>query len=370
MQALLNQLVYFGFFQSLLLLVIYGVSRTNRKRINGYMALFIGIVSFGLIGKVLYTAGVANYNFRLISLSELSALLFGPTIFLFTRSIVERKSFSRQDLMHYLPALVYVVFVAVYFVIPSDTVINARAKTGELMRVIYACHAVGLVVNIAYWFKAWQLLKSFEVAVQNELSYEPQTHFLKRFLVITGICLLVWMALLLTSFGGLAMLERQARPYIWLLLVLIILFISYYGMIAPQVLQLLPIGKQEVKKYTRSKLSAADLNRLKEQLDHLMLEKKPYLNSKLLKSELAEMLGVNNPELARLLNENIGMNFFEYVNYYRIKEFVALAETEKAKQLTFFGLAQEAGFHSKTTFNKSFKRLMGISPSAYFNKNL
>lgn len=370
MQTLLNQLVYFGFFQSLLLLFIYGFSPKNRKRINGYMAFFIGVISFGLIGKVLYTAGVGNYNFRLISLSELSALLFGPTIFLFTRSIVQRKPFSKQDLMHYLPAFVYIIFVAVYFVIPSDMVISNRAKTGELMRVIYACHAVGLVVNITYWFKAWQLLKGFEIDVQNELSYEPQTNFLSKFLIITGICLLVWAALLLISFGGLEMLERQARPYIWLLLTLIILFITYYGMIAPQVLQLLPVERQGVKKYTQSKLSASDLDRLKVELDNLMLEKKPYLNSKLLKGELAEMLGVNNPELARLLNENIGMNFFEYVNYYRIKEFVALAKTEKALQLTFFGLAQEAGFHSKTTFNKSFKKLMGTSPSAYFNKNL
>lgn len=370
MQTLLNQLVYFGFFQSLLLLFIYGVSPKNRKRINGYMAFFIGVVSFGLIGKVLYTAGVGNYNFRLISLSELSALLFGPTIFLFTRSIVQRKSFSNQDLTHYVPALVYIAFVAVYFVIPSNEVLVARDKTGELMRVIYACHAVGLVVNIFYWMKGWQLLKTFETDVQNELSYEPQTNFLKNFLIITGICLLVWTGLLLTSFFGFDMLERNVRPYLWILLTLIILFITYYGMIAPQVLQLLPVGKQEVKKYTQSKLSASDLDRLKIQLDALMLEKKPYLNSKLLKAELAEMLGVNDPELARLLNENIGMNFFEYVNYYRIKEFVDLAKTEKAQQLTFFGLAQEAGFHSKTTFNKSFKRLMGTSPSAYFNKNL
>lgn len=370
MQTLLNQLVYFGFFQSLLLLFIYGFSPKNRKRINGYMAFFIAIVSFGLVGKVLYAAGVGNYNFRLISLSELSALLFGPTIFLFTRSIVQRKSFSKQDLVQYIPAVVYTVFVAVYFVIPSDTILVARDKTGELMRVIYACHAVGLVVNIFYWMKGWQLLKTFETDVQNELSYEPQTNFLKNFLIITGICLLVWAGLLLTSFLGFEMLERQVRPYIWLLITLIILFITYYGMIAPQVLQLLPIGKQEVKKYTQSKLSASDLDRLKEQLDALMLEKKPYLNSKLLKAELAEMLGVNDPELARLLNENIGMNFFEYVNYYRIKEFVDLAKTEKAQQLTFFGLAQEAGFHSKTTFNKSFKKLMGTSPSAYFNKNI
>ncbi len=120
------------------------------------------------------------------------------------------------------------------------------------------------------------------------------------------------------------------------------------------------------KKYTQSKLSKSDLDHLQTKLDQLMVEKKPYLNRKLLKAELADMLGVSSPEIARLLNENIGMNFFEYINYHRIKEFVELAKTDNAKNLTFFGLAQEAGFNSKTTFNKSFKKLMGASPKEYF----
>jgi len=100
-----------------------------------------------------------------------------------------------------------------------------------------------------------------------------------------------------------------------------------------------------------------------------MEEKQPYLNNKLLKAELAKMMGVSNPELARLLNERIGMNFFEYVNYFRIKEFIRLAKSEKGKNMTFFGLAQEAGFNSKTTFNKSFKKLMGLTPKEYLAKN-
>lgn len=368
MQTLLNQLVYFGFFQSLLLLVIYWFSPKNRKHINGYMAVFIGVLSIGLIGKVLHSMGVAGGDFRLISMSELSALLFGPTIFLFTRSLLQQQTFSKSDLIHYLPGVVYSIFVALYFVIPSNEILVERSKTGELMRVIYACHAVGLVVNSVYWIKAWRLFQTFMKDMRNEASFEVHSSFLKNFLMITGACLLIWSVLLLTSFFGFDMLERNARPYIWIVFTLIILFITYYGMVSPQVMRIVP--ELSSKKYTQSKLSAADMERLKVQLEKLMLEKKPYLNNKLLKAELAEMLGVNNPEMARLLNENIGMNFFEYVNYYRIKEFVSLAETDMAQQLTFFGLAQEAGFNSKTTFNKSFKKLMGTSPSDYFNKTL
>ncbi|WP_062060162.1 AraC family transcriptional regulator [Aquimarina longa] len=368
MQILLNQLVYFGFFQSLFILLVYLFSPRKRRYISGFMAFLIAVLFIGLSGKVLHSAGVWDRNFRLIAFSELSALLFGPTIYLFTRATLKRKNYSKEDLVHYIPALVYSTFIAIYFIIPSDSVIQERARTGEMMRVIYACHAVGLIVNLTYWILSWRVFQHFSKDMKNELSYEVRTRFMTNFLLIVGGCLCIWTLLFLTSLFGFGMLERNARPYIWIILTFIILFITYYGMISPQVLRIVPDTGS--KKYHQSKLSVTDMDRLKEQLESLMLKKKPYLNSKLLKTELAQMLGVNNPELARLLNENIGMNFFEYVNYYRIKEFVSLAKTDKAKQLTFFGLAQEAGFNSKTTFNKSFKKLMGTSPTVYFNKNL
>ncbi|TPN83476.1 AraC family transcriptional regulator [Aquimarina algicola] len=367
MQTILNQLVYFGFLQSLLLLVIYLFSPRKRRHINGYMAFLILTLFIGLAGKVLYSAGVWDQNFRLISLSEISALLFGPTLYLFSRSVLERKSYSHEDLLHYVPALFYCGFVLFYFVLPSDTTISERIVTGELMRAIYTCHAIGLIVNVGYWILSYQIFSTFHKQVQNELSYVLQTRFMVNFLWVVGGCLLIWVTFLIISFIGAEMLERKARPYIWIVLTLIILFITYYSMISPQVLR---IAENVVsQKYKQSKLSISDLERLKKELDQLMIDKKPYLNHKLLKAELAEMLGVSNPELARLLNENIGMNFFEYVNYYRVKEFVNLAQSSRAEQLTFFGLAQEAGFNSKTTFNKSFKQLMGTSPSAYFKQH-
>jgi len=238
MEIVLKQLVYFGFFQSILLLCIYFFSPKNSTRIHGYMAFFIGIISIGLIGKVLYSLGVWSFNFRLISLSELSALLFGPTIFLFTRSILKKVVFFKKDLLHYLPGAAYSVFVAFYFVLVKDDVLIAKSKTGELIRVIYACHAVGLIVNTIYWVKAWQLFRVFSLNIQNELSYEPQIRFLVRFLIITGFFLLVWIFILSISLFGFTMLERNARPYIWILLSLIILFITCYLIIYPQALKI------------------------------------------------------------------------------------------------------------------------------------
>jgi len=365
MQTLFNQLVYFAFFQCLLLLGVFFFSKKNRKNINIFLAILVITLFLGLSGRVLYAAGVYNSNWRLNSASEWAAMLFGTTLYLFTRSSLQNRKPTKQDLLHYAPSIGYMIFILTYFVLAGDTQIRDRIDSGELRRAISTCHAIGLGVNITYWAMSLNVLVKFRKRIKNELSYSLKTTFFKHLHIVMGFGFLVWLTLYMISLFGFEMIERDARPSIWMAITFVVLFITYYGMISPEVYRIKQL--ETIQKYTQSKLTTADLDTLKKQLDTLMEEKKPYLNNKLLKAELAEMLGTSNPELARLLNENIGMNFFEYVNYYRIKEFVALARTEKAQHLTFFGLAQEAGFNSKTTFNKSFKKLMGVSPSEYFN---
>lgn len=368
METLLNQLVYFGFFQSLFLLIVFLFSPKLRKNINGYIAFLIFSLAFGLTGRIINISEVFGTDFRFIAFSEFATLFFGATIFLFTRSSLLGKKFKYRDLQHYIPGVVYIIFVLFIFILPSDEAISARAKTGELHRIISLFMGTALVFNITYWAMSCRVYYSFQKQLKHELSYSVRSRFFLSFLAAIGLCLLSWLTVYFVSLFGDQMAERTARQFIWLGITFIILLITYYGIKAPELYQLGHLLKP--KKYAQSKLSNTDLDLLKDRLDELMDQKKPYLNSKLLKAELANMLEVSNPEMARLLNEKVGMNFFEYVNYYRIKEFVSLAKTDKAKHLTFFAIAQEAGFNSKTTFNKSFKALMGSSPKEYLSKEL
>ncbi|WP_394748091.1 AraC family transcriptional regulator [Spongiimicrobium salis] len=332
------------------------------------MAFLIFVLFIGLSGRILYLSEIFGSNFRLISFSEFAILLFGATVFLFTKSSLNNTSFRLKDLWHYLPGLIYILFVIFYFMLPSNTVIVERIERGEFYTVVSILVGIGLSFNITYWVRSLVTFLYFRKSLKNELSYAVKTHFFFNFLIAIGIVLFVWVVVYLLSLFQVETLEREARQLIWLSIASIILLITYYEMVQPAMFRV-PLS-QAPQKYAQSKLSSKDLESLKARLETIMLEKKPYLNKKLIKAELAELLGVSNPELARLLNERIGMNFFEFVNYYRIKEFIQLANTPRAKELTFFGLAQEAGFHSKTTFNKSFKNLMGTSPSAYFSKKL
>lgn len=368
MQAILNQLVYFGFLQAIFLLGIYLFSSKNRKSMNGYLVVLIAVLLIGLSGRVINAMELFAPNRRFITVSEFANLLFGSTVYLFTKSSLLNKRFSYKELIHYVPALVYSSMILAMFILPSNEEIRERYKDGGLFEHVIAFIGFALIFNIGYWIASCRIFFRFRNELGNELSYVVKTKFFRNFLIAIGVCLALWVTFYFISMFGFEMIERDARNYIWVSIALITLFIAYYTIKEPELFRVQE--KVQTRKYVQSKLTSKDLEKLKVKLDLLMEEKKPYLNRNLMKSDLAEMLGVNNPEVARLLNESIGMNFFEYVNYHRIREFVELAKTDRAKNLTFFGLAQEAGFNSKTTFNKSFKKLMGASPKEYFASEL
>lgn len=103
-----------------------------------------------------------------------------------------------------------------------------------------------------------------------------------------------------------------------------------------------------------------------EKLNSLMRTQKPYKNPDLSVSDLAEMLGIKPHVLSKIINDSYHKNFRDFVNTYRVEEFIALANTGEFKHYTFLALAQEVGFNSKSTFNLVFKKLTNQSPREYF----
>jgi AraC-like DNA-binding protein len=105
-------------------------------------------------------------------------------------------------------------------------------------------------------------------------------------------------------------------------------------------------------------------------LNNLMRTEKPYKNPDLSVSDLAEMLGTKPHILSKIINDSYHKNFRDFVNTYRVEEFIALANTKEFKHYTFLALAQEVGFNSKSTFNLVFKKVTNQSPREYFKSRI
>lgn len=100
----------------------------------------------------------------------------------------------------------------------------------------------------------------------------------------------------------------------------------------------------------------------------LFNEKKIYLNEKLTVSEVAKEIGITNQQLSYLVNRQLGISFLDFINTYRVKEVIASIQKGDHQSNTLLGLALDAGFNSKASFNRIFKNHTGLSPSGYVKK--
>lgn len=97
-------------------------------------------------------------------------------------------------------------------------------------------------------------------------------------------------------------------------------------------------------------------------LDRSMTEEQLFLDSSLSLRQLAEHIDLHPNKLSWLLNEQVGKNFNEYINAFRLKVFKTKALDPNNSHLTLLGLAYESGFNSKTVFNAFFKKVEGMTP--------
>ncbi len=90
-----------------------------------------------------------------------------------------------------------------------------------------------------------------------------------------------------------------------------------------------------------------------------------YKNRKVTLSEVSERVGYSQKAISNAINAAHRSNFNEFINYLRVEAFKQLATDPNNRRLSLFGIAQEAGFSSKASFHRAFKRECGQTPGEY-----
>lgn len=124
------------------------------------------------------------------------------------------------------------------------------------------------------------------------------------------------------------------------------------------------INLSDKKPIQQQKSSEEDIHIFNEIKDEIQ-GRRLFADSNLTLPSLAARLSMKEKELSRLINECGSLNFYQFVNQFRVEEFKALSTSSKAKQLSILGLALEAGFSSKSTFYSVFKSQEGMTPTEY-----
>jgi AraC-like DNA-binding protein len=105
---------------------------------------------------------------------------------------------------------------------------------------------------------------------------------------------------------------------------------------------------------------------LNAKLQSLMEDKKIYKKEGLTIGELAELMNEQEYRLRKLINGQLGFrNFNDFLNQYRVNDACETLSDPAEARKTILEIAYALGYQSIGPFNKAFKDLKGLTPTAY-----
>ncbi len=123
----------------------------------------------------------------------------------------------------------------------------------------------------------------------------------------------------------------------------------------------------EVTKYKTSPLTPTVSNSIKLKLDRFMSEQRLYQREDLRLQDIADLLGLHRNQVSQVINENYNLNFFEWVNRYRIYHAADMLSVPNCPY-TISQVGFESGFNNKVTFYKTFRQYFQCTPLEYVSR--
>jgi AraC-like DNA-binding protein len=354
--------------------------RVNRLA-NRWLGVFLAGVACVLLGRALPGTPVAAHYPTLLGWLELTRLAMAPAFYL---SVVQFTAPNRpwrgRDGLHFLPWLLFLLAMLPLLLGWGPAgVAGLSSSTASVGRALV--FAAPKVQAIGYWLAAYLALRQHQRQVL-QLTAHPEPidlQWLQQ--VLWGLALLVglWLNELFFHLGWvLALTPLGYLSAVFYLAYHALRQREVFAFPAPIRAEIQELWQEETPEFelagsapTASKqvrLSPSQVAYWQQQLSHLLETEQVYLEADLSLPALAQRAGLSTHELSYVLNEGFGVNFFQFINAYRVAEAQRLLASAQHQHLSMVGIAFEAGFSSKTTFNTTFKKVTGLTPSQFLQQ--
>ncbi len=333
-----------------------------------YLGLFIGIYSF--YSHDLFT------HFKLLSISLISLfMLHGPFLYFYVLTLVSGNRLSGKDIWNLAPFLLFNIYLLICSFNPeaAGKLNIEQVSAGYDPPLLFLFFLIlTLLSGTFYFLLTIKLFRELDIKFFNNYSSSADIDpvWLKKLVLVFGI---VWTALILVTvihhvFNMFSMVF--CTDGLFLSLSFFVILIGYFGLRQKVIFTSGDIvatendSKGQVK-YAGSKLSENDAKLHAERLTSYMKSSKPFLNPDLTLPQLATEMGISTHLLSQVINEQFKLNFFDFVNGFRVDAFKERVADPSFKNYSLLGIALECGFNSKSAFNRIFKKTTGLTPSRF-----
>lgn len=121
----------------------------------------------------------------------------------------------------------------------------------------------------------------------------------------------------------------------------------------------------ESTKYGKSNLSDVQKKEIGSKLIHLMETEKYYRQNTASLISVSGKVGETPHRVSQVINEQFKMNFFLWLASYRIEEAKKILSGQDRGKFKIEEIAEMVGYNSKSSFNKAFKAMVGMTPAQF-----
>jgi AraC-like DNA-binding protein len=339
---------------------------TNRvnKKANIFLGLVMLIMVLWNIWVLSLDLYIARYfpNFHLIPLNY--SLALGALIYMYVKKMTN-PSFviTKKKMLHFLP-LVFELLVHSIIITEALNKNILATDTSSFYKFSPIVQFIGIISIVTYCIYSLKEIRKYHIWLAKNYSNDIQysLNWLYRLLVIFAIFWFLFTPYTIVDYVVYDFNLGIGDYYpLYILLSLITIWISAEAFLRPEIILLENNSKINHIKENPSFEIVEKASWLKEQMETNLF----YLNSELTLRSLAEDLEIHPNTLSKIINDGLGKKFSDFVNEYRVHAIIDKLNSNEYDNITLLGISFECGFNSKTTFNRVFKTIKGVTPIEY-----
>tara|TARA_B100000902_G_C27263495_1_gene892167 strand:+ start:422 stop:1612 length:1191 start_codon:yes stop_codon:yes gene_type:complete len=293
----------------------------------------------------------------------------GALLYLCFKALVFKDfSLTKIDLFHFIPLIAYITFIGLVFYSKPQEI---RLEMINSESFVYSASYVYMeflskLIRVFYAFACFLLISRYSSRLQDTNSNMEKVHLSwLRALVIGFLLVMISEAILVAakiiniytnfSFSWFVNIGLTGY-YITFALVNLLVFtaVRYFGAFE-QISEIKVTKKARDERFFQPELALS--------VDNAIRGGQIYMDPDITLDKLAETLKILPRDLSSLINRHFGVNFYEFINRYRIEEAKRMLASEKYKATTITDIYLKVGFNSKSVFYTFFKKLEGMTPS-------
>ncbi len=300
-------------------------------------------------------------------------------------------TFKYIRLLHFMPAIGFAIFTAIYIYSISDN-IGSDFSIEQTLMINSPLPPINLLILLAqliiYTYIIFKYLRKTRSYILHNLSRAElaETVWTPRF--ITLVIILVITAMLGSIFDPL-----KGFRLFYVISVVAMGYLLYCELTISlsskrELEHIFLIPQEEIEKiklagsvsasssktgtHSNAEIMEEKLEQLQnfaKQIEEYLQSSQAYINPNLSLKDVAKATEISSKNLSRAINIVLGKTFFDLINGYRIEKSKELLLNKKQLGLTLETIAEKCGFNSRFTLNAAFKKSTGLTTSQWLKES-